>query len=223
MSDQVPFTDVALMTNTEPRCPCVLLLDISSSMQGQPIAELNAGLIQFKDDLSADSLAVKRIEVAIVTFGEVVSVALDFTPPDLFTPPTLLAAGTTPMGAAINKGLDLLQERKTMYREHGINGYRPWIFLITDGGPTDEWKTAAERVKEGESGKKFSFFGVGVEGANFDILKQICVREPLKIKGLNFRELFVWLSRSLKSVSSSRVGDAVPLSNPNTPDGWAAV
>ena len=223
MPDQVPFSDIELMTNTEPRCPCVLLLDISSSMKGQPITELNSGLIQFKDELSADALAVKRVEVAIVTFGDGVVVAQDFISPDTFQPPTLAASGPTPMGEVINKGIDILQDRKTMYRDNGINSYRPWVFLITDGGPTDAWQPAADRVKEGESGKKFSFFGVGVEGANMEILKQICTRDPLKLKGLNFRELFVWLSRSLKSVSSSRVGDAVPLNNPTAPDGWAAV
>jgi uncharacterized protein YegL len=223
MPDQVPFSDAELMTNTESRCPCVLLLDISGSMQGSPIAELNAGLVQFKDELMADPLSVKRVEVAIVTFGEEVSVAQEFTSPDALTSPTLRASGPTPMGEAINKGLDILQERKDRYNANGITMYRPWVFLITDGGPTDLWKPAAERVKQGEDGKKFSFFGVGVEGANFEILKQICKKEPLKLKGTRFRELFVWLSRSLKSVSSSKVGDAVPLTNPTTPDGWATV
>jgi uncharacterized protein YegL len=223
MPEQVPFSNVDLMTNTEPRCPCVLLLDTSGSMKGQPIADLNAGLIQFKDELSADALATKRVELSIITFGEEVTLVQEFASPDSFTPPTLIASGPTPMGEAINKGLDTLQDRKEVYRQAGINCYRPWVFLITDGGPTDNWKPAANRVKEGDAGKKFSFFGIAVEGANVDILKEICTRAPLKLKETRFRELFVWLSRSLKSVSSSRVGDAVPLTNPATPDGWASV
>ena len=64
MPDQVPFSDTDLMTNTESRCPCVLLLDISGSMKGEPIANLNAGLVQFKDELMADPLSAKRVEVA---------------------------------------------------------------------------------------------------------------------------------------------------------------
>lgn len=223
MPEQIPFSNPEFVTNTEPRCPCILLLDVSGSMQGQPISELNAGLIQFKDEISADALAVKRVEVAIVAFGDTVTVPIDFTSPDTFTPPTLTAGGPTPMGEAINKALDMLQERKTMYRDHGIQSYRPWIFLVTDGGPTDQWQPAASRIKEGEVGKKFSFFSVAVEGANLEILKQLGTREPLKLKGLSFGELFVWLSRSLKSVSSSRVDDKVPLSNPTAPDGWATV
>ena len=40
--------------NPEPRALCVLVLDSSGSMQGAPIAELNAGLRRFRDDLAAN-------------------------------------------------------------------------------------------------------------------------------------------------------------------------
>jgi uncharacterized protein YegL len=66
-------------------------------------------------------------------------------------------------------------------------------------------------------------FCVGVEGANMETLQRFTNRDPLKLDGLRFGELFVWLSRSMKSVSNSNPGDAVPLINPTGPQGWATV
>jgi uncharacterized protein YegL len=122
------------------------------------------------------------------------------------------------MGAAIERAIELLGERKSAYKAAKIAYYRPWIFLITDGGPTDSTAKAAQLVREGEASKAFMFFAVGVEGANFDASRAISVREPLKLKGLQFRALFEWLSSSLSSVSRSRPTDEVPLQNPS---GWA--
>jgi len=223
MAEQIPFGTNDFAENPEPRVPCVLLLDTSGSMGGEPIEQLNAGLSIYKSELSADNLASKRVEVAIVTFGPV-DVPVDFTTAGQFEPPTLRADGDTPLGAAINKAIDMVADRKQTYRTNGIAFYRPWIFLITDGAPTDAWQQAADRIKEGERNRAFAFFSVGVEGADFSVLRQLSSqREPLKLKGLRFRDLFQWLSNSQQSVSRSQPDDAVPLSNPTTPEGWATI
>jgi uncharacterized protein YegL len=188
--------------NAEPRCPCVLLLDTSGSMTGDPIAELNAGLRTFKSDLMADSLAVKRVEVSVVTFGPV-QVHNPFVTADIFHPPHLEASGGTPMGAAISEAMRMVEERKQQYSSAGVSYYRPWVFLITDGGPTDAWRKAADALREAVNAKKLAFFAVAVEGADMDTLTQISPRKPLRLKGLAFRELFSWLSNSLGAVSRS--------------------
>lgn len=226
LSRQTPFgmdfSVAEFADNPEPRCPCVLLLDNSWSMNGRPITELNEGLTAFKEELLADSLAAKRVEIAIVSFGPV-EVVNSFQTAEHFIPPQLTAQKDTPMGMAVMKGLELLNQRKILYRENGIPFFRPWIFLITDGTPTDDWKAAANEIRKGEESRTFAFFAVGVEGANLDILQEISVRQPLRLRGLRFRELFQWLSNSMRSVSRSVPGTEVPLSNPTCPGGWASV
>jgi uncharacterized protein YegL len=209
--------------NPEPRCPCVLLVDTSGSMKGERIAALNEGLRAFRDELCGDALARRRVEVAIITFGGEVRVVQEFVTVDDFEPPVLQPAGLTPMGAAIGQALDLLDVRKGQYKVNGVAYYRPWIFLITDGAPEGEAAEviarAAQRIQAEETAKRVAFFCVGVEGANLERLAEIAPRPPVRLDGLRFVDMFIWLSRSTQQVAHSRVGDQVAL----PPVDWGTV
>jgi uncharacterized protein YegL len=206
--------------NPENRCPVILLLDTSSSMSGQPIKELSRGVGVFKEDIQRDTKASLSVEVAIVTFGPV-QLIQDFVTIDHLTPPQLVADGYTPMGEAIEYAVSLLEGRKEVYKANGIQYYRPWIFLITDGAPTDGWHNAAQLVRLGEMERKFCFFAVGVEGADLKTLRQIAPpdRPPVLLDGIDFQPLFVWLSTSMKRVSSAKVGEVMAL----PPVGWGQI
>jgi uncharacterized protein YegL len=71
----------------------------------------------------------------------------------------------------------------------------------------------------------FAFFAVGVQGADMNTLNQIAPRGAQKLAGLRFRDLFAWLSSSLKGVSHSQShspgggGAVVPI----PPPGWTTV
>lgn len=214
---------VEFAENPEPRCPCVLLLDTSGSMQGEAIDALNAGLAVFKRDLMKDPLASRRVEIAIITFDNEIKVVQDFVTADQFESPQLKAQGQTFMGSGIQKALDLIQTRKTQYRANGIAYYRPWVFMITDGEPQGEpeniIQNASQRLKNDEHSKRVAFFAVGVEKANMQRLAEIVVRAPVKLIGLNFVEMFVWLSKSMEAVAQSRTDEQVAL----PPPGWGAV
>jgi uncharacterized protein YegL len=237
MSEETPhhaLARVSFADNPEPRCAVVLALDTSGSMDGRPIQELNAGLKAFAEALNEDRLASLRVEVAVLTFGGKVrlldvgpggggEIPFDaqraFVTADAFHPPLLAAGGETPMGDAVQRGLTLLRERKDIYRANGIDYFRPWMFVLSDGQPTDRnWEAAAQAARDEESRRGVSMYAVGVEGADLAKLGRFSgARGPLKLKGMAFRELFQWLSRSLSAVSQSKPGDQVPL----PPVGWA--
>ena len=171
--DQAEFAD-----NPEPRCPVVLVLDTSASMNGASIRELNEALAVFATALQADRLASLRVEVALVTFGGRVQVfgladnknnltyeaQNAFVTVDRFSPPRLETSGNTPMGEAVTRALGLLRERKEIYRQAGMDYFRPWLFVITDGKPTDaNWEAAALQVKKKNPAKGLPFMGLGLK------------------------------------------------------------
>ena len=222
---------VKVLYQSQPHLAAVLLLDTSSSMAGLNIRQLNEGMQTLKEEISNDELARKRVELAVVTFGNGgVNVINDFSAIENFKPPTLVADGGTPMGEAIIKAIDLVESRKKDYKKEGVDHFRPWIFMITDGEPNmrpgdSMWNTVVKKVHDGETNRKFSFFVVGVDSANMDLLKQIAppARVPLRLKEGMWKKMFAWLSNSQREDSQQNPGDQISLENPTGPTGWAII
>jgi uncharacterized protein YegL len=216
---QVPFGQSNLFLNPDRRCPCVLLLDTSYSMRGDKIDQLNLGIEALQRDLSSDLIALKRVEIAVVTFGPV-KVAQPFTTIDRLSMPRLVADNDTPMGEAILKALDLLADRKRDYQAAGVPYFKAQIWLLSDGAATDDLSKARVAVKKAEASNSINFFAVGVEGADLRELSSLSSRPALPLKGLAFVALLEYVSASLRITSRSAPGSNVPLPNPS---GWADI
>ncbi|MCY4413843.1 MAG: VWA domain-containing protein [Alphaproteobacteria bacterium] len=197
--------------NPESRCPVVLVLDTSASMKGAPIDALNRGISRFKYDVEQDAIASMRVEISIVSFGSSVDVVQDFVTIDDFSPPVLEASGKTPLGQGVRMGFQQLTRRCSLFKEAGVGFYRPWMFLVTDGAPTDGnlWKEVVEDVRVAVEEQKMLFFTVGVEGADLRILRAIAPKSspPILLQDMRFEELFSWLSVSVCQMSRSSGGE----------------
>ena len=214
---------IEFVDNPEPRCPCVLLLDVSASMTGPPIAALNEGVRVFKEQVLQDNLASLRAEVAIIAFNHNHSVVQEFATMNGVAPLYLVAGGGTRMAPAINEALDMVERRKQDYRDNGISYYRPMVIMITDGYPEHDTPEAigqiTNRIREQDVGRHVMFLTVAVGGADMQRLTVMMppARPPQRLAGLDFAALFQWLSNSMSAISQSQPGDLVRLPNP---DSW---
>jgi uncharacterized protein YegL len=205
-----------LPVSPDPKCLSVLVLDVSGSMAGRPMEQLQLGLKAYIDEVSNDELARRRLEIAIVTFGTEVRVQQEFAAVDRVATPALVAQGATPMGQALSLAMDLLEQRRLALVSAGVPRYKPWLFLITDGAPTDEgssiWQQAVQRIQEQESREALLCFAVGVEGADMVKLGKVGMsRPPVRLAGLQFKELFRWLASSQRMVSHSAPSEKLRL------------
>ena len=193
--------------NPDPRVACVVLCDVSKSMAGEPIAALERGFAQFCDYLHNETLASKRVEVAVVTFGAAATVMVPMQEARALQPIGFTASGTTNMAAGIHLALDIIEDRKHAYKAAGLQYYRPWILLLTDGKPNAAaFDEAVERLNAAEASKGVIVFAVGA-GPRVDYrqLGRVSVqRTPAPLDGLKYTELFAWLSASLSNVSHSQ-------------------
>lgn len=211
-----------LIDNPSPRCACILVLDISGSMNGDPIEQLNTGVHEFITSVQNDDLAKYSVELAIVTAGMNIQEELPFTVArDIDYNSHFQANGLTPLGGAVEQALRMLDERKEEYRQTGTPYYQPWLVIISDGAPTDNWQFTAKKAQDLCNNKKLVSLPVGVNNADMAILSQFSNRPALKLQGLNFKDFFEWLSASMSRVSASG-STAAAVTLPST-DSWASI
>lgn len=215
-----PIPGSEFFDNTNQRTPCVLVLDGSGSMsENGKIDQLNQGLEAFEAALGSDPSARTRVQVLVIRLGDMdtAEVLTDWCDAIDFKAPRILASGRTPLGKAVDLALRKVEDQKAAYKANGIPYTRPWMFILSDGEPTDDdWQTAAGRCRQAIADKKVVVWPVGVEGADFHKLAEFNApgQPAYKLSGANFREMFVWLSASLAKVTQSKPGEAAQIAAP---------
>jgi uncharacterized protein YegL len=202
-------------SNYEQKCLCVLVLDVSGSMSGTPIAELNKGLLDFYKEIESDAKQSQQLEVSLITFSHVVTTVQEPALVADFTMPKLKANGSTAMVDAVKDAIDKVAARKAWYKQTGQTYYRPWIVLMTDGEPDPEQNVASltATIHSDTASKKYAFLPIGVQGANMTVLNQIASPQmpAMPLKGTKFSDFFRWLSASMGKIVSAEEGQAVSL------------
>ena len=155
------------------RLMCVILADTSGSMSTdyyhnniRGIDQLNEGLHRYIEAVENDDMAFQCVETSLITFNSEVHEVLTFEEIDDFKTklPTLNASGATRMNEAILTALRRIQERKEFLGREGINWWRPWIFLLTDGLATDNELAgkAQDAIKDAVNGAHAVFFPLAI-------------------------------------------------------------
>lgn len=204
-----------LIENPTPRVPVSLCIDTSGSMMGDKIRELVEGVNLFYDAIDADDDAHDAAEISIIEFNSGTSLIQDYASIErLQRIDKIDPTGATFLGEGVNLALDTLEARKSVYSGSGVLYYQPWLVLMTDGQPNGdnrELERAVERVTELVNAKKLTVFPIGIGAdADMSVLARFSPNQPpLRLRGLNFKEFFEWLSKSVSRVSRSTPGDTV--------------
>jgi len=186
---------------------------------------LNEGLVAFHEALNADSIALSRVQICVINAGGPTlkpELIMDWTDATDFRPFKLVANNATPLGAATNLALEVIESQKITLRQYGISYTRPWLFMLTDGEPTDSliWDSASDAARKAEAAGKLEIFPIGIGAGTHSELAKVSIRPPIQMDEVEFQNLFIWLSASLSQMSRSVPGESVEL--PPT-DPWASV
>lgn len=145
MFDPKKFT-----TPTAKPLPVVLLLDVSFSMSGDKIENLNKAVEDMLDTFAQEEKMETEILVSVITFGNQVELQVPYTKASQVQWQGLQANGMTPMGTALKMAKAMIEDKETT----PSRAYRPTIVLVSDGQPNDSWERPLEDfISEGRSSK----------------------------------------------------------------------
>jgi len=208
--DIFPGEAPTIINASESHMALVFVLDVSSSMSGEPINQLNAGVNRFKEEVCRDKQTRDILDVAIIRFNHEFSVVQDFVPVEYMDHVSLTAGGSTKYAAPIFEALKMVDERSRFYRRSGSEPYKPWIILITDGAPLDDITDAVREVKNMQDAEKVRFLAAGVGKYDSSVLHSI-TNVVFRIDSTDFTSFFDWVGKSMRSVSLSSPGEKPPL------------
>lgn len=187
------------------RLPVYFLIDVSESMVGQPIEEVQNGMRTIIQELRVDPYALETVFVSIIAFAGRAKTLSELTELYKFYPPIFPVGGGTSLGAGLNYLMDCLDRdiQKTTMEVKG--DWKPIIFLFTDGTPTDDYSSAFRRWNE-KYRRHCNLVSISIgDNVNTAILGQLTENVLLlkKTDAETFRKFFKWVTASIKTTSMS--------------------
>jgi uncharacterized protein YegL len=192
------------------RLPVYILADCSGSMAGSPIESVKSGIRALHSELMGDPSAVETAYLSVITFASSAQQAVPLTEVVQFVPPDLQAGGLTALGEALGLLLDRMKQELRTTTQEQKGDWRPLIFILTDGLPTDSWERAADELKRGKSGNIIAV-ACGEQGAQAaETLKRVgnTVLVMKEMTPDSFKQFFKWVSASVAQ-TSQRVGSSL--------------
>lgn len=186
------------------RMPVYLLLDVSGSMNGAPIQAVEQGVQLLHNSLLDHPQAVEMAHLSVITFANRATQIIPLTPLLQFVPPTLSAGGATALGGALRVLGQALDHEITVNSAERKGDYKPLIFLLTDGEPTDTWQPQLAALKARDQRTIGNIIALGCgDAVNTKILRQITESVLLMtdVTPDNLRAFFKWVSASVTSAS----------------------
>jgi uncharacterized protein YegL len=183
------------------RLPVYLVLDTSGSMTGEPIEAVKNGVQVLVSTLRQDPYALETAFLSVITFDSSARQLVPLTELSMFQMPDIQANGTTALGDALSllAGRSDNEVAKTTLEQKG--DWKPLVFLMTDGEPTDNWQNGLAEFKKRKFGMVVAC--AAGSGANTSVLKQITdvVVQLDTADSATIKAFFKWVSASVSSGS----------------------